>query len=171
MRALAVLAVLLGTARASAQTETSEPPVLASVGSGVGLGIVSVAVGGALLVGNERTPGRKAGAYTVLFGLALAPIASHAIALEWGRAAVFGGVGAAIAVGAVWLIESTPDLLIEGSLGKRRLLGLCYGLQLLSSGIGLFDSLGAGERARARGVALQPLLGRGELGVVVGGWL
>ncbi len=171
MRVLAVLAVLLGAARAAAQQDARRPPVVASVSAGVGTALVSLAVGGLLLVGNERTPGRKAGAYTVLGGLALAPVVSHAVALEWSRAALFGGVTTAIALGTTWLIETSPDVLIEGSLRRRRLLAVCYGLQLLAAGVGLIDSLAAVERAAPRSIALQPWLGRGQLGLGMTGSL
>jgi hypothetical protein len=175
MRALVLLCLVCGPARARAEaaTEPSEPPVLASMVAGVGLALGSLAVGGEELATHESQAGRKPGAYTILYGLSLSPIASHAIVGEWGRAALFGTVPLAVAIGATALIESKPSLLVEGGLGSRRLLTLCYTLVLLSSAVGLHDSIQAGERARARvpRVEVAPLLGRGEVGVALGGLL
>jgi hypothetical protein len=172
MRALAILALLLGASHATAQTDTCAPPVAVSVGTGVALAMGSLATGGLLLAGNERTAGRRAGAYTIFTGFALTPVVSHAIAGEWVHASIFGGIGLAVELSAVWLIESTPDLMVEGSLGKRRVLAAFYGLSLLNAGIGLFDSLGAAERAKQRtAFTVAPRLGRGEIGVGIGGSL
>jgi hypothetical protein len=169
MRALVVLAFVLGPAHAFAEDQTGEAPVFASVGAGVVLALGSLATGGLVLATHEDTASRKAGNYTVLYGVALAPIVSHSVAAEWGRAALFGMVPVASVLAATWLIESSPGLLVDGSLGKRRVLTACYSLTLLSAAIGLYDSMSAGERTRPRHVALAPVLGRGELGVAVGG--
>jgi hypothetical protein len=165
---------VLGPARAQAETaEPSEPPVLASMVAGAGIALGSLAVGGAELAEHESQASRKPGAYTILYGLSLSPIVSHAIVGEWARAALFGAVPLATALSATALIEASPSLLVEGGLGSRRVLTLCYTLVLLSSAVGLYDSMQAGERARSRvqRVAVAPLLGRGEVGVAVGGQL
>jgi hypothetical protein len=174
MRVFLWLAILCGPARALAEEVETEadPPAFAAVLAGAGVAFGSLAVGGLQLAGaRERQASRKPGAYTILFGMTLSPIISHAISGEWERAALFGAVPLTAAISATWLIETSPSLLVEGGLGKRRALTLCYSLALLSAAIGLFDSMQAGERARARRLALAPWGGRGELGLAVGGWL
>jgi hypothetical protein len=171
MRALVVLALLIGPARAMAQDDAAQPPVVASVAAAALIAMGSLTTGGLVLATHQDSGSRKAGVYTFLGGMTLAPIVSHAIAGEWARAAVFGGVPLALTLGATWLIESSPDLMIEGSLGKRRALTVLSSLALLSAGIGLYDSMNAGQRARSRGLAVAPMLGRAEFGLAVGGLL
>lgn len=171
MRVLLWLALLLGPARALAEESSAGPPVLVSVVTGAGIAFGSLAVGGLRLATHDTQASRRAGAYTILYGLAFSPIASHSIVGEWDRAALFGAVPLTTALGATWLIETSPSLLVEGGLGKRRVLTLCYSLVLLSSVVGLFDSMNAGERERARRFAVAPLVGAGELGVTLGGWI
>jgi hypothetical protein len=171
MRALVLLCVVLGPARALAEQAAGEPPVLASVAAGAGLALGSLAVAGVVLATHQSQASRRPGAYTLLYGLSLAPIVSHAIVGEWARAAWFGAVPVVTALAATALIEASPSLLEAGGLGNRRVLTLCYTLVLLSSAVGLYDSILAGERARAQRVAFGPLLGRGELGVALGGQL
>jgi len=171
MRVLAMLALLLAASHAAAQADADPTPVAASVGAGVVLAMGSLAAGSFMLANHEGTKGRKLGAYTILTGFTLTPVLSHAVAGEFWRAAFFGGVGLVVELSAAWLIESTPDLMIEGSLGKRRALGLFYGLSLLNAGLGLFDSLGGGERARPASFGVAPRFGKGELGIGIGGLL
>jgi len=171
MRALMPLVLLLYASHAAAQADTEAPKVAAAVGSGVVLAMGSLAAGSLMLANHEGSKGRKLGAYTILTGFTLTPVLSHAVAGEYWRAAFFGGVGLVVELSTVWLIESTPDLMIEGSLGKRRVLGLFYGLSLLNAGLGLFDSLGAGERAKPATFGVAPRFGRGELGIDIGGLL
>jgi len=171
MRALAVLVLLLVAARASAEDAVESPPLVASVGTGVAIAMGSLAVGGAMLLSHESTAGRKAGAYTIFTGFTLAPFVSHAIAGEWLRGTIFAAVGIAVTSTAVILIETSPGLMKDGSLGKRRFLGALYGLALLNAGVGLFDSLGAAERADRRQLALVPMLGPTEIGLAFGGRL
>jgi hypothetical protein len=174
MRVFLWLAILFGPARAFAEQAEAEaePPVFASLVAGAGVAFGSLAVGGLQLATvHEGQASRKPGAYTILYGITLSPIISHAISGEWERAALFGAIPLTAAISATWLIETSPSLLIEGGLGKRRALTLCYSLALLSAAVGLFDSMKAGERARTRRLALAPWGGRGELGLAVGGWL
>src|SRR6185295_509359 len=116
---------------------------------------------------------REAAQQRVRAGLALAPIASHAIAGEFDRAAMFGAAPIAGVIGAALMIERAPVLLGHGQLEERRVLALCYGITLLSSAIGLFDTLNAGERQRERerSLAIAPWVSRDHFGVALGGWL
>lgn len=170
--ALLAVAVMLAVAtRARAEPGEPEPAVALSVATGTGLALGSLAIGSFEFAAHDDQHGRKLGAYTVLYGLTLAPFASHALAGEWTRAAAFTALPFASSVAATWLIETSPSLLVEGGLGKRRALTLCYSLALLSAAIGLYDSMHAGERARAARLTASPLLGHGQLGLAVGGRL
>jgi hypothetical protein len=168
-----MLAACAGTARAQSDSNEGETRALIATGAGAALAITGLAVGGTVLAMHEGEADRKVGAYTLLTGFALAPIVSHAIAGEWDRAALFGAVPVAAAIGATLMIESGPVLLGRGQLGQRRVLALCYGIELLSSAIGLFDSLNAGQRARdrTRSLAVAPWIERDRLGIAFGGSL
>jgi hypothetical protein len=161
------------TARAQSDATEGDGRALIATAAGAALAISGLAAGGAMLATHEDEAGRKVGAYTLLSGLALAPIASHAIAGEWDRAALFGAVPIAATLGATWMIERSPVLLGHGELSERRVLALCYGITLLSSVIGLFDTLNAGQRARERegSLAIAPWVSRDHFGVALGGWL
>src|SRR5262245_36728274 len=79
------------------------PPVAWSFAAGVATGLVSLAVGGALLASDSRDD-RIAGSYVVMSGLTLAPTVSHLVSREWGRAGIFGGLPALGLVGMGWLL-------------------------------------------------------------------
>jgi hypothetical protein len=175
-RLLVAVSVLLvcSSARAQrAEDDGAQARMLSSVSAGVALALGSLAVGGTLLALEPSNAGRKPGAAIMVTGVALSPIASHALFGEWARAALFGVVPVAGAAGAVALIESAPLLQGHGSLAERRLLTACYCVTLLSAAIGLYDSMNAAERARERqgGIALSPWIERGGAGAVVGGVL
>jgi hypothetical protein len=171
--ALLVLAASARTASAQSDATEGDERALIATAAGAALAISGLAAGGAMLATHDDEPGRKAGAYTLLGGLALAPIASHAITGEWDRAAMFGAAPIAGVIGAALMIERAPVLLGHGQLEERRVLALCYGITLLGSAIGLFDTLNAGERQRerARSLAIAPWVSRDRFGVAVGGWL
>lgn len=169
MRALVWLAVLCGSSPVLAQATADEPPVVASVAIGASIAFGALTVGGIELATHDRIATRRAGAYTMLYGFVLAPIASHVIAGEWSRAALFGAIPLAAALSATVMIESSPTLLTDGSIAQRRALTVCYTLDLLAAAVGLYDSMHAGDRARERRVSIAPLVGRSELGVMVGG--
>jgi hypothetical protein len=160
---------------ARAQSDASEGDERALVATAAGAAIATAALGagGATLATHEGEADRKVGAYTLLAGLAPAPITSHAIAGEWDRAALFGVVPIVGLLGGAWMIERAPVLLGRGHLEERRALALCYGVTLLSSAIGLFDTMNAGERRRerARSLAIAPWVGRDRFGVALGGSL
>ena len=182
MRELVVASVLLAwcplvAGRALAQpaadvaTHADEARMLVSVSAGAALALTSLAVGGAVLATHESNAERKVGAYTMLSGVALAPIVSHAFAGEWDRAALFGVVPVAAAAGAMIMIESAPVLEGHGVLGQRRVLTLCTCAALLSALVGLYDSMHAAQRARADALAIAPWFERDGVGAWVGGAL
>jgi hypothetical protein len=171
--AACLVVVCAGQARAQSDANEGDAGALIATSAGALLAMGGLGAGGVMLATHGDLANRKVGAYTLLSGLALAPILSHALSGEWARAALFGAVPVAAALGATLLIERTPVLLGHGTLPERRLFAASFGLALLSSAIGVFDSLSVGERARARAhaLAIAPVITRGGLGVVLGGSL
>jgi hypothetical protein len=171
--AASLLLVCVEHARAQSDANRGDARALIATSAGALLAIGALGAGGIMLATHEDESGRKAGAFTLLGGVALAPIASHAIAGEWTRAAVFGAAPAVAAIGGMLMIEHAPVLSGHGELTERRVLALCYGVDVLAAAIGLFDTLNAGERARerARAIAIAPLLARDRVGIALGGLL
>jgi hypothetical protein len=171
---LALLAHLSGFALAS--DPERRPPVAWSVGAGMGVALAGLAAGGGLLATAPagEHPLKHAGFITIAGGLALAPIVSHLVAREWKRAIIFGIAPLALGAVAIGMLEAYPDLLDFGQLAPRLVFGTMLALQLLASGVGLVDSLYAGERARAARpppVSVIPLLGPQHIGLAIGGTL
>jgi hypothetical protein len=161
----------LGLWAPRAQAE-AEPPVAWSVGAGCALAFGALAVGGGLAASSDADRTRRTGIEILAGGLVLAPVVSHALAGEWKRAALFGGVSAAMAGVAIAVMEGSEDMLNFGTAANRLPFGAALAVELLVSTAGVVDSLAAGERARTRGqVALLPLLGANTLGLSVAGAL
>jgi hypothetical protein len=168
-----LLAVLVGRP-AFAQSDDREGgvPLGWSVGAGCGLALVSMAVGGGISAGFDDERSRKTGVEILAGGVALAPVVSHLIAGEWKRTAFFGGVSLSLALFTAYTVERTSAVLEGGSYVSRIPFGIAVASQVVFTTVGLIDSLMAGERARARsGVAVLPLVGKGALGLSVGGTL
>ena len=177
MRRLSVIALFAcATAHADPQLlppsprPEARPPVAWSFAAGVATGLVSLAVGGALL-GSDSRDDRIAGSYVVMSGLTLAPAVSHLVSREWGRAGIFGGLPALGLVSMGALLAVHPAVLDEGNKDDTRVayvVLLAWGV--VSSAGGLVDSLWAGERARARNnLTLAPLVAPGRYGLSLGG--
>jgi hypothetical protein len=180
MRRLSVVAVVLSAA-AYAQPAPSppadppiekpaEPPVAWSFGAGLATGLVSLAVGGALAA-TETYDNRIAGSYVIMTGLTLAPVVSHLVSREWGRAAIFGSLPAFGLIGMTALLQTHPAVVDEGNKDQTRVVYvvlLAYGV--LSATGGIVDSLWAGERAKQRlNLTLTPTVGAGRVGLFLGG--
>lgn len=150
------LVVLLAGLSASAD-ERRAPPVGWSVAAGLATAIVPLAVGGGVLAFAE--PGDRAlrhgGIDAMLVGLMLAPAVSHLVAREWKRAVLFSIVPALSAAAAIGIFEYREDVLDRGAPALQIALGAALAIELIASGIGLADSLGAAERARRRAPAIQ----------------
>jgi len=167
-----VLAVLLGRP-ARAETTGGEPEVALgwSVGTGCGLVLVSMAVGGGVAAGLDGERSRKTGVELLSGGVALAPLASHLIAREWKRAALFGGISLGLAAFTAVTVERTSAVVEGGSYVSRIPFGIAVAAQLTFATVGVIDSLMAGERARARRVAVMPLVAPRAVGLSLGGVL
>src|SRR5688572_6024449 len=88
-----LLVVLVGRpAHAQPDEGDGEVPLGWSVGTGCGLALVSMAVGGGISAGSDRARARRTGVEILAGGLALSPAVSHLMAREWKRAAFFGGI-------------------------------------------------------------------------------
>jgi hypothetical protein len=170
-RALLVLALCSPSARALAQAEGGDGGELAwSLGTGCGLVLGSMAVGGAISGVGEGDRARRTGIEIVSVGLALGPGVSHAVAGEWKRAALFGGTGLAIATFNVILIEKSTAVLDHGPPSSRIPFGIALATEVLVTTVGLADSLMARER-KAQRLAVLPLVGGRTLGLSLGGRL
>jgi len=168
-----LLAVLPGRP-ARAETSEAEPDVALawSIGTGSGLVLVSMAVGGGVAAGLESERSRRTGVEILAGGVALAPLVSHLIAREWKRAAVFGGISLGLAAFTTVVVERTSAVVEGGSYVSRIPFGIAVASQVAFSTVGLIDSLMAGERARGRRrLALLPLVGRQSVGLALGGGL
>jgi hypothetical protein len=170
----ALLAVILALALATPGIATAdelelEPRVVWSIGAGLFTALLPLAVGGAVFATHDDIDVKRASVYTMSAGLALAPVVSHLVAREWKRV-LFGVVPLAAFAATVALLQVEPSVTVYGQPDTRTLFGLLLGLSAISSGVGLVDSLLAGERHKAR-VTLAPTLGRGSYGLSLGGSL
>jgi hypothetical protein len=146
------------------------PPVAWSFAAGLATGLVSLAIGGALVATNSHA-NEVTGTYVIMSGLTLAPVVSHLVSREWGRAAIFGGLPALSLAGMTALLQAHEPVVDEGNKDDTRIayvVLISWGI--LSAAGGLVDSLWAGERARNRNrISLTPTLGAGRVGLSLGG--
>ena len=167
-------AVLLSLLLISVTARADEPPpkVAWSFAAGLATALVPLAVGGGIVAGasKEDVVSLRAGVHVIAVGLALAPWVSHLIAREWKRAAAFGAVPLAMMVVAIGVFEGQDLGTDGGNYGWRILFGGAIALELIATGIGLADSLAAGERFRARNkISLSPFAGPHGGGLALGG--
>lgn len=127
-----------------------EPPVGWAMLAGAATALVPFAVGASLFASGIDTQRREAGSLVLVSGLALAPIISHLLVREWRRAAIFGAIPIACAIGAATLLALTPTTTIYGTHDGRLTFGLLVSFATLSSAVGVIDTLGAARRATAR---------------------
>jgi hypothetical protein len=176
-RARARLALLVTLAVCSSST-----PVLAqtgdeggelgwSVGAGSGLVLASLAVGGGISGVGETERARRTGMDVISVGMALGPAVSHAVAGEWKRAGLFGGIGLGIAAFNIAIIERSTALVDHGPASSRVAFGVALTAQVMVSTVGLIDSLMMRERRQGQRLALLPLAARQAMGVSLGGTL
>ena len=152
---LAGIAGLTGT-EARADTTPARPtrqlsstaPVGLSVGIGLGLALVPMAVGGGLAARSSDARTRRLALEILAGGLALAPVVSHLVAAEGYRATVFGSVTLSAFVLAASLLETVDGILDDTKKPACVVLGGALATLLVTSGYGLVDSLMAGERTR-----------------------
>jgi hypothetical protein len=152
------------------------------VRAAVAVGAFTMLVPG--IIGGTRAaigadPGQKtAGLLVASGGFALAPIFSHMITREWGRAAAFGAIPVATTIAATAFISQEPDAVYAGTSASRTAFALLLGAGMLDAVIGLVDTALAGERARdarrsrsSLGTYVLPSFGTSGASLVLGGAL
>jgi peptidoglycan/LPS O-acetylase OafA/YrhL len=80
-------------------------------------------------------------------------LVSHLAAREWKRAAVFGAITVGLAALSIGLCEGLNAYADFGPFEGRVLFPAALAVELVASGVGLFDSLNAAERWRDRHAA------------------
>jgi hypothetical protein len=184
MRLVAVLLVagLIGDARAESPllaapvppraARDDAPPVGWSVGIGFGLALIPMAIGGSLAATSDDLRTKHIGIELIAGGLALAPLISHLVAREWKRAGYFTIAPMVLAAVAIGILEGSDSILDDGTAPARISFGAALAVELLASGVGLVDSLMAGERWKKRHpLSIVPTVGRNSIGLSIGGLL
>jgi hypothetical protein len=165
-----------------ARAEKPEPATAFLAGASVFL--AGFAIGGVLLAtSHDHAPQDNAGWLTIETGFALAPFASHALVGEWTRALAYSAPPALVIAGTATVFGIDPAGVEHGPLGERYVLWTLLGAGLFSGAIGVVDSTLADRRAshgtRAAGgatcstlsAAVAPVVGSGQLGLMVSGTL
>jgi FtsH-binding integral membrane protein len=148
--AVALLVAFTSARVGAAEGDAAAPPVGLSLALGAAVAIVPLAAGGATFAARDDVDTRRAGIYTALTGLTLAPLASHLIGREYRRAAYFTIAPFVGSVVSVALLESHPELLDHGHPPMRVAFGIGISVAILGAVVGLADSAGAADRWRRR---------------------
>jgi hypothetical protein len=171
MRAACALALAAAVALPAAADESQRPPptVLATLAGAV-TALVPLAVSSALFAASDDDGHRATSVYVMMAGLALAPALSHILVREYKRAAIFAAVPLAALVANVVTLEVDPQATTNGSVETRLTFGFALSFAVVGSVVGLADTLGAGERWRARHpLLIAPAVGNGRVGLSLGG--
>lgn len=164
----ALAAILVATSPARA----TEPDGGLAFVAGAAVFVATFTVGGLLLAtSNDGATQSNAGWLTIESGFVVAPIASHAIAGEWGRGLAFAAPSVAAMAGTATLFDLQPQTVIHGSLPQQRVLWSLFVVGLLSGSAGIVDAALAPSRQRPKRIAMAPSLGRGQIGVAIEGTL
>jgi hypothetical protein len=172
VRAPALLIVLCLPIAAAAgdSTVAGEPPTGVAVGTGVGLGAVSLLAGGVLFASTSDDSLRKAAVYISLAGLTLAPALAHLTVREYKRAAIFSALPLAGFITSAIVMAVDPAVTREGSAETRTSFGIAMCAGIVGATVGLIDVMGATDRYRERHrVLIAPAVVSGGGGAVVGG--
>ena len=163
-----ILAAIPRPARADEGGATSGW-ALASAGA---IDVTGFVVGGTLLArGGGDHLSDNAGWLTIESGFVLSPLVAHGIAGEWGRGALFAVVPLATLAVTTALFQDEPDTVESGTLPQQRWMWAMFGAGLFTSAVGVVDALWAPARARARPIAVRPVLARDHVGLQIGGTL
>lgn len=144
-------------APSSTDERSTAPPVAWGLVAGTLTGMVPLAIGSLVFAQDDDSNHRKAASLTIAYGMSLAPIVSHLVVHEWSRAAIFGAVPLACAIGVTALLQAQPTATSFGSRTGRWGYGLLMSVNVLSAGLGVIDTLGAGGRARDHAAARRRL--------------
>ena len=146
----AVVVSVLATHAAADEPDATPPKVALSLALGATTALAPLAAGGATFAARDDVDTRKAGIYTALTGLTLAPLTSHLIGREYRRALYFTAAPFAGSVVAIALLESHPELLDHGHPAMRVGFGIGISVAILGAIVGVADSAGAKDRWRRR---------------------
>ena len=172
MRALAILlfVALPAVAAADDSPVAGAPPTGVALGTGVGVGAISLLAGGVLFASSSDDSFRKAAVYISLVGLTLAPAVAHLGVREYKRAAIFAALPLAGLITSAIVMEVDPSVTREGSAETRTAFGIAMCAGIVGATVGLIDVMGAGDRYRERHrVLIAPAVVSGGGGAVVGG--
>jgi|SRR5580704_8675998 len=146
---------------------TSSGWALASAGA---IDVTGFVVGGMLLARGGGDPLRdNAGWLTIESGFVLSPLVAHGVGGEWGRGALFAVVPLATLAVTTALFQAEPDTVESGTLPQQRWMWAMFGAGLFTSAVGVVDALWAPARARA--IAVRPVVARDQVGLQIGGTL
>jgi hypothetical protein len=164
--ALAVVLLLAAPARAE-----KPDPVLAFL-AGATPAFAGFAVGGVLLgTSNDSAAANRAGWLVMEGGFALAPLAAHGVAGEWGRGVLFAAAPTAMFASTAGLFAYSPNAVGHGTLEVQRVLWAFFGVGVFSSAVGVVDAAFAPERQARRTLYLTPTAGIGGAGLTLEGTL
>jgi hypothetical protein len=160
--------VLAGGPARGEEPETNKPdPVLAGV-VGAATAFVGFAIGGTIMgVVGDNSPPAMAGWLAMEGGFALAPFTAHAVVGEWGRGLAFSALPLATTVGTVPVFLYNEAAVVHGTLPQQRWMYVFICADILASSIGVVDAVLAPRRA----VHIAPMVGGGNYGLLVGGFL
>jgi len=162
-----LFALLFTTGATSAHAEpTPEDTTLSAFAVGATASILPLIIGGTRAAQGTTLPQRDTGLVVAAVGLGLAPIASHVAVREYDRAALFGAVPMASAIGIAALVAAKPDAVYDGTVGSRTAFGLMFTACIFGGALGVVDAMFAGDR-RARAIRARTTFAVGPGGAIV----
>jgi hypothetical protein len=147
-----MLAVALNAQVPAAEAPAADdaPPVGLIAGSATA--IVPLVVGGVLMAHDQSPRLERTGVIIMASGFVLAPVVAHGLEGSWRRAAIYGGVTAALAAGAVVVMEEidafSPHTGNDQRIPMKILLPLSMGSSALGVVMSLFDRRGLAPVSR-----------------------
>ncbi len=149
--------------------DEGDPPVGLAVGTGAGVGLVTLLAGGVLYSTNNDDGLRRTAAYVIFGGLVVAPVVAHLVLREYKRAAIFGALPLAAFLANAIVFAVDPKVTTFGSPTTRVTFGVALTAATVGATVGLVDCFAAGERWRKRHpVMLAPTVSRNAGGVALG---
>ena len=159
----------------------AHPPIVVAIVAGVATAFFPIVLG-AMYTASAGSDGQRDVGYVVgSAGLALSPLAAHAVLGEWGRAAAFGAAPVASELALCALVTAQPDAVFHGTTLSRTTFGVLYSIDVFGAALGIVDVMMAAERRlpdakRGAGwplprVTLAPSMGPAHAGLVLGGTL
>lgn len=148
-----------------------EPPILGALLAGVTTAVIPLVIGGSRAANGDTLAAKNAGFIIATGGLTLAPVMAHLAVREWKRAAIFGALPAAAAIGMSSLLLTYDKAAFSGTTLSRTTFSGLFSLTLFASGLGIVDAMLAGRRANGTGggLLIGPSISRTRTTLEVGG--